>query len=126
MSNTTKNDIIIGTKLALAISMRNGTPVRTGVPKPTAKKSKMSGKLEEPEQPPRRRYQRAPAETKSQPPQLITEVTRMNEAPAEIKTELIAAVVTHMVKQHAAMHLRMEKLHDEIMSLVQSGRQAVP
>lgn len=126
MSNTTNSNLIIGTKLALAMSMVNGIPVRTVGTKPTAKESMMSGERMERDQLTRRRYQRATAETKAQVHQLITEVTRMNAAPAEMKAELIAAVVTKMVQQHAAMHLRMEKMHDEMVSLVQSGRKVVP
>lgn len=55
------------------------------------------------------------AEMKAEDDDLIALVAKMNSAPAVEKLDLVAAIVTHLVEQRAAMDARMEKMHGEMM-----------
>lgn len=55
------------------------------------------------------------AELKAQDTELTEQVARMNSSPENKKMELMAAVVTNMVKQRTAVNTRMEKMQKKIM-----------
>jgi hypothetical protein len=59
--------------------------------------------------------QKMMAEMKAQDAALTEQVAKMNSAPADKKTDLMAAVLTQMVEQQTAMHARMEKMQTKMM-----------
>jgi hypothetical protein len=55
------------------------------------------------------------ADMKVHDAQLTERLTAMNRAPQDKKTDLMAAVVTHMVEQRIAMDARKAKMEEEMM-----------
>ena len=55
------------------------------------------------------------ADKKAHDAQLTEHVAKMNSAPQDKKTDLMAAVVTHMVEQRIAMDARKAKMEEEMM-----------
>lgn len=55
------------------------------------------------------------ADMKVHDAQLTERLTEMNRAPQDKKTDLMAAVVTHMVEQRIAMDARKAKMEEEMM-----------
>ena len=55
------------------------------------------------------------ADMKAQDAELTEQVAAMNNAPVDKKTDLMAAVVTHMVEQQTAMNARKAKMEEEMM-----------
>jgi len=63
------------------------------------------------------------AEMKAQDDQLAGQITKMNNAPADKKTDLMAAVLTQMAAQRTTAYLRMENMRGEMMQLRQMGKE---
>ena len=61
------------------------------------------------------RCQSMMAEMKTQDAELATQVALMNNAAKDSKVDLIAAIVTKMAEQRAAMNVRMGQMHMEMM-----------
>ncbi len=68
--------------------------------------------------------QKMMAEMKAQDAELAAQVAEMNRAPADKKLDLVAAIVTRLVEQRAAMNARMEKMHGEMMKHMPMGGEA--
>jgi len=51
----------------------------------------------------------------AQDAELAKQVARMNRAPADKKVDLMAAILTQMVKQRSVMHTRQAKMHEGMM-----------
>ena len=56
---------------------------------------------------------------------LTEQITDMNCAPQDKKTDLMAAVVTHMVEQRIAVDARKGKRKEEMMQLMQLGKESM-
>lgn len=65
-------------------------------------------------------------EMKAENAELAAQVAAMNGAPEDKKLELLAAVVTRMVEQRAAMEAHMEKMHAEMMKDMPMGKGSMP
>jgi hypothetical protein len=61
------------------------------------------------------------AEMKAQDAALTALVARMNGAPKEAKSDLMAEIVTKMVEQRTAMNARMEVMHGEMIKHMEMG-----
>jgi hypothetical protein len=59
--------------------------------------------------------QKMKEDMKAQDAQLTEQVAKMNSAPEDKKMSLMAAVITHMVEQRAAMNARKAKMEEEMM-----------
>ena len=59
--------------------------------------------------------QKMKEDMKAHDAQLTEQVAKMNSAPQDKKTDLLAAVVTHMVEQRIAMDARKAKMEEEMM-----------
>ena len=62
-------------------------------------------------------------EMKAQDAQLTEQVARMNSAPADQKTTLMAEVITRMVEQRTAMNQQKEKMHEKMMEHMSQHKQ---
>ncbi len=58
--------------------------------------------------------QKAMAAMKAEDAELAKQVAAMNSAPENKKVALMAALLTRMVEQRAAMHQQAEKMHEEM------------
>ena len=65
------------------------------------------------------------AEMKAQDDQLTGQITEMNNAPADKKMDLMAAVLTQMAAQRRTAYLRMENMRGEMMQLRQMGKEPI-
>ena len=59
--------------------------------------------------------QKMKEDMKAQDAQLTEQLAKMNRAPKDKKTDLMAAVLTHMEEQRIAMDARKAKMEDEMM-----------
>jgi hypothetical protein len=65
------------------------------------------------------------AEMKAQDDQLSGQIAAMNNAPADKKVDLMAAVLTQMAAQRRMAYLRMEDMRGEMMQLRQMGKEPI-
>ena len=75
----------------------------------------MEGKMMERCEAMKEQKQKMKEDMKAHDAQLTEHVARMNSAPQDKKTDLLAAVVTHMVEQRIAMDARKSKMEEEMM-----------
>jgi hypothetical protein len=80
-----------------------------------AGKMMMDGKMMERCQAMKEQKQKMMADMKAQDAELTEQVAKMNSAPVDKKTSLMAAVITRMVEQQAAMDARKAKMQEEMM-----------
>ncbi|CAN5364229.1 hypothetical protein BH09VER1_BH09VER1_54590 [soil metagenome] len=66
------------------------------------------------------------AEMKAQNAALSKQVAEMNSAPEDKKLDLLAAIVTRMVKQRTDMEARMEKMRSAMMKDMPMGKGSMP
>ena len=71
------------------------------------------------------RCQTMMADMKAQDTELIAQVAKLNSAPKEQKVELLAAIVTDLVKQRAAMNARMQEMQGQMM-MMPMGKESMP
>jgi len=115
MKNQTHTKLIIASCLALAVWF----PIQAQSAEPASGRM-MDAKTMKCCQQMKEQHQKMMAEMKAQDVKLAEQVAKMNSAPEGKKVDLLAAVVTKMVEQRAAMNVQMEKMHDQKMQHMQS------
>ena len=99
--------------LALALAVWSPVPARSAE---TAEGEKITeAKMMEQCQEMKAQKAQMKADMKAHDAQLTEQLTEMNRAPQDKKTDLMAAVVTHMVEQRIAMDARKAKMEEVMM-----------
>ena len=115
MNKQKYTNIIIRSTLAIALVLIIWSPLQSQSAEPVAGEKMTEAKMVVRCQEMKEQKQKMMAEMKAKDAELTAQVAKMNSAPADKKIDLIAAVVTQMVEQRTAMHMRMEKMQGEMM-----------
>lgn len=115
---------LVRSYLALALALAILFPLSSQSAEPTPVqgqmmaegKTRMDGKMMERCQAMIEQKQKIMAEMKAQDVELGEMVSKMNSAPDDKKMALMAAIVTRLVEQRAAMHEQMGKMGNEMMT----------
>lgn len=118
MNKKKHTHIIIRSSLALALALVIWAPMQTQSAEPMDGMHKMDGKMSEQHKGMMEQKSIMMEDLKAQDTQLSEMIAQMNSASAEKKVDLLAAIVTKMVEQKAAMTAHMEKMHSEMMSVM--------
>lgn len=129
MKNQTNTNLVIRSRLALALALAIWCPVPARSAEPAAGKMMMEGKMMERCQAMKEQKQKMMADMKAQDAELTEQVAKMNSAPEGKKMTLMAAIVTRMVEQRSAMNARMGKMQEEMlqhmMQHMQMGKESM-
>jgi uncharacterized protein HemX len=119
MKNQTNTSLVtrssLALALALAIVLAIWSPVQSQSAEPVEGKMMMDGKMMERCQAMKEQKHKMMEDMKAQDAELTEQVAKMNSAPEDKKMSLMAAVITRMVEQQAAMHARMAKMQEDMM-----------
>lgn len=94
---------LLGSKLALAMATTTGSPVRSIFANPSEQNLVKERRMAKRRPATKRKNRKFIAEMKSQGQELAALAARMNAAPDDEKMSLMAAIITRMIEQGAAM-----------------------
>ena len=115
MKKQTHTNLLIRSSLALALALAMWSPVQARAEEPAEGKKMMEGKMMERCQEMKEQKQKMKEDMKAHDAQLTEQLAKMNSAPEDQKTGLMAAVITHMVEQRIAMDARKAKMEEGMM-----------
>ncbi len=115
MKKQTHTNLFIRSSLALALALAIWSPVPARSAESAEGEKMPEVKMMEQCQEMKAQKAKMKADTKAQDAELTAQLTEMNRAPQDKKTDLMAAVVTHMVEQRIAMDARKAKMEEEMM-----------
>ena len=115
MKHHTNPYLVICSGLALAFVLAVWSPVQAQSAAPAEVKHPMEATLMERCQKMKQQKQEMKEDIKAQDAQLTEQLANMNRAPADQKTGLVAAVLTHMVEQRIAMDARKAQMEEAMM-----------
>ena len=110
MKNQTHTNLVFRSSLALALALAIWSPVPA-----RSAESAVGEKMTEQCQEMKAQKEKLKSDMKAHDAQLTERLTEMNRAPQDKKTDLMAAVVTHMVEQRIAMDASKAKMEEEMM-----------
>ncbi len=111
-TNTTR---AIRSGLALALSLAIWSPVHAQSPEPAEGKTVTAATMMDRCEEMKQQKQNMKDDMKAQDAQLTEQLANMNRAPEDQKTDLMAAVLTHMVEQRIAMDARKAHMEEAMM-----------
>jgi hypothetical protein len=115
MKNQTNTTLAIRSSLALALALAIWSPVHAQSPEPSKGKTMGAATMMERCQEMKQQKQDIKDDIKAQDAQLTEQLANMNRAPEDQKTDLMAAVLTHMVEQRIAMDARKAQMEEAMM-----------
>ena len=115
MQKHNQTNLIIRSSLALALALPIWFPVQARSAEPAEEKKMMEGKMMEGCKEMEAQKQKMKEDIKAQNTELTEHVAKMNSAPEDKKTDIMAAIVTHMVERRIAMDARKAKMEEEMM-----------
>ena len=115
MKKQTNTNLLIRSSLALALALAIWSPVQARSEEPAEGKKMMEGKMMERCQAMKEQKQKMKEDMKAHDVQLTEQLAKMNSAPEDKKTGLMAAVITDMVEQRITMDARKAKMEEEMM-----------
>lgn len=115
MKNQTHTNLLIRSSLALALALAIWSPTPARSAEAAEGEKVTEAKMMEQCQEMKAQKAKMKADMKVHDAQLTEQLTEMNRAPQDKKTDLMAAVVTHMVEQRIAMDARKAKMEEEMM-----------
>ena len=124
MKNQTHTNLPIRYSFALALALAIWSPVPARSAEAAEGEKMTEAKMMEQCQEMKAQKAKMKADMKAQDADLTAQLTEMNRAPQNQKTDLMAAVVTHMVEQRIAMDARKAKMEDEMMLHMQRGKES--
>ena len=115
MKKQTQKNLLIRFSLALAMALAIWSPLPARSAE-SAEGGKMTeAKMMEQCQEMKAQKEKMKADMKAHDAQLTEQLTEMNRAPQDKKTDLMAAVITHMVEQRITMDARKAQMEEEMM-----------
>jgi hypothetical protein len=115
MKNQSKSKFIIRSGLTLALALVFWSPVQAQPTEPAKGKMMMEGQMKERCQEMKAKKEKMMAEMKAQDAELTAQVARMNSAPENEKSALMAALITQLAEQRVTMDARRAKMEEEMM-----------
>ena len=115
MKKQTNTNLLIRSSLALALALAIWTPVQARSEEPAEEKKMIESKMMERCQAMKEQKQKMKEDMKAHDAELTEQLAKMNRAPEDKKTDLMAAVLTHMVEQRIIMDARKAKMEEEMM-----------
>lgn len=115
MRNKTNTKLFIGAILTLALALAIWSPALSQSVEPTKGKMLMPGNMPKCCQDMKGKCQKMRDDLKAEDDALITQVAKMNSAPADKKMPLMAAIITSMVEQRTTTNARAAKMQDDMM-----------
>jgi hypothetical protein len=125
MNPTTHSNVIIGSRIALAMAIAAGSPVRARFANPSERKRIAVARMARRCESIKKRSRQLLDEVKAQDAALTADSAGMKGIQKKDGTDIMASVVARMVDQQVALHSRMENMLDEMMHLIQDGRESV-
>jgi hypothetical protein len=125
MKKQTHGNLLIRSSLALALALAIWSPVPARSAEAAEGEKMTEAKMMEQCQEMKAPKAKMKADMKAHDAQLTEQLTEMNRAPQDKKTDLLAAVVTHMVEQRIAMDARKAKMEEEMMQHMQMGKESM-
>ena len=122
MDDSTKSNVIIGSKLAMAISNLVGSPIRAPFGVATGTRPAESVKMAKRCDALKSRSLKLLEVMKAQDSQIALDTSRMRSAAGREATKRIGKMVGKLTEQQAALHFKMERLLDEMMLEIRGGR----
>ena len=118
----TRLAIPLGVALVLALAI--SVPVNAQSPEPAEGKPTKVAMMDRCQEM-KDQKQKLKEDMKAQDARLTEEIAGMNRAPADRKTDLMAAVITHMVEQRIALDARKAKMEEAMMQHMQMGKESM-
>ncbi|MCZ7618945.1 MAG: hypothetical protein M5U32_11795 [Myxococcota bacterium] len=115
MKTQTHRNLLIRSSLVLALALAIWSPVTARAAESAERENMMEAKMMERCQEMKAQKAKMKADMKTNDAQLTEQLAKMNRAPQNQKTDLMAAVVTQMVEQRIAMDARKAKMEEEMM-----------
>jgi hypothetical protein len=115
MKQQTLTSLTIRSSLALALALTLWAPSPVKSAEPATGKMMMKGKMMEACEQMKEQKEKLKADSKVQDAELTAQVAKMNSAPDNKKSGLMAALITRMVEQRIAMDARKAKMEEEMM-----------
>ncbi|MFT4582572.1 MAG: hypothetical protein ACI915_002983 [Gammaproteobacteria bacterium] len=123
MKNHAYTSLLIQSSLAVALII--WSPAQAQSAEPAQGKKMMEGKMMEHCQAMKEQKQKMKVDMKAHDAELTEQVAKMNSAPKDQKTDLMAALLTNMVEQRIAMHARTAKMKEEMMQHMHMGKESM-
>jgi hypothetical protein len=124
MNNTTHSNVIIGSRIALAMAAAAGSPVRSRFATPLERKRIAVARMARRCESIKKRSLQLLNEVKAQDAALSADCAGMKGNRMKDGTAIMATVVAKIVDQQIALHSRMENMLDEMMQLIEDGRES--
>jgi flagellar motility protein MotE (MotC chaperone) len=124
MNNTTHSNVIIGSRIALAMAVAAGSPVRNRFADRSERKRIAVARMARRCASIKKRSRQLLDEVKAQDAALSADRAGLKGNQTKDGTDIMASVVAKMVDQQIALHSRMENMLDEMMQLIQ-GRESI-
>ena len=115
MKKQTHTNLLIRSSLTLALALAIWSPVPARAAESAEAEKATEAKMMEQCQEMKAQKAKMKADMKAHDAQLTERLTEMNRAPQDKKTDLMAAVVTHMVELRITMDARKAKMEEEMM-----------
>ena len=115
MRNQTNTTRAIRSGLALALGLAIWSPVLAQSPEPAEGKTVTAATMMDRCEEMKQQKQNMKDDMKAQDAQLTEQLANMNRAPKDRKTDLMAAVLTHVVEQRIAMDARKAQMEEAMM-----------
>lgn len=115
MKKQTHTNLLTRSSLALALALAIWSPVPARSAESAEGEKMTEAKMMEQCQEMKAQKAKMKADMKAHDAQLTEQLAKMNRAPQNQKTDLMAAVVTQMVEQRIAMDARKAKMEEEMM-----------
>ena len=116
MKTTTTKNLLLRSSMALAVMATILTPASAwSAEHAKNKEMKMDGKMMEKCEEMKKEKQKMQAEMKAQDAELTNAIAAMNSATQDKKLDLMAGVVTQLVEQRTAMHVKTAKMQEKMM-----------
>ena len=123
MKKQTHTNLLIRSSLALALALAIWSPVPARSAESAEGEKMTEAKMMEQCQEMKAQKAKMKADMKAHDAQLTEQLAKMNRAPQDKKTDLLAAAVTHTVEQRIAMDARKAKMEEEMMKHIMQHMQ---
>lgn len=125
MNNTTHANVIIGSRIALAMAAAAGSPVRNRFVSPSERKRIAVARMARRCESIKKRSLQLLDEVKAQDAALSADCAGMKGNRMSDGSAIKATVVAKIVEQQIALHSRMENMLDEMMQLIEGSKESV-
>lgn len=120
-NNPSYSNVLIGSRIALAMAMAAGSPVRGQFANPVEKRRTAVARMARRCDSIKKRSRQLLDEMRAQNDALTAESETMNQRRNRNGCDLMASVVARMVEQQVALHSKTEEMLDGMMTYIRGG-----